>query len=125
MATEHVAGYIGKATSIGREFIVRGPSPKPIVLLTGSGANDTWQGDDDNELIEVIILADKSNAGDIQVSLFAAVSSDNYIPLAAKDSIKLEGIKYSDIHIKIVSDGDKVTILRSEADGDLTNAETV
>jgi len=125
MASEHLKGYLGKATSFGRELISRGASPKPIVLVTGVGINDTWVGTDDTELDEVLIVAGAANNGDVRLSLYAVVGAANYVTLTAKDSVKLGGVKYDDINLKFIADGDTVSILRVEADGALADAETV
>ena len=125
MSSENLAGFLGKAVQHGREVITRLVSPKPFLVLTSSIADETWQGTDDDEMAEIILVAGPNNTAPIELALYAAVGLTNYIPLNAKDSVKLGGIKYSDIHLKFEDAGDSIHIMRVVADGPLSGASKV
>ncbi len=125
MTSENLAGFLGKATQTGREVITRIVAPDPFKVITSSAADEVWQGTDDGELAEILIIAGPDNTDAIQFSLYAAVGAANYLPLYAKDSIRFGGIKYSDIHFKFLADGDSIHIMKVDADGPLSGADTV
>ena len=116
MTSENLAGYLGKAVPHGREVITRIVAPEPVVIHTSTGDDETWQGTDDNELAEVLIVAGADNVDTIQFSLYAAVGAANFLPLNAKDSIRFGGVRFSDIHLKFITSGDSIHIMRVEAD---------
>jgi hypothetical protein len=125
MSSENLAGYLGKAVQFGREVITRIVAPKPCVIHESTTANEVWQGTDDNELAEVLIIAGGENTDVIHFSLYQAVGLTNYLPLYAKDSVRLGGVKYSDIHLKFLDAGCKIHIFRVEADGPIAGVDTV
>ena len=122
---ENLAGFLGKACPTGREVITRIVAPDPFKIHTSTGVDETWQGDSEDELAEVLIIAGPENTDAIQLSLYSAVGAANYLPLFAKDSIRFGGIKYSDIHLKFLADGDSIHIMKVAADGPLSGADTV
>ena len=122
---ENLAGFLGKACPTGREVITRIVGPDPIKVLTSVSPNETWQGNSEDELAEVLIVAGAENTDVVYFALYAAVGSANYLPLYAKDSIRLGGIKYSDIHLKFLDSGCKAHIFKVVADGPLSGADTV
>ncbi len=125
MTCENLAGFLGKATALGREVISRTVPPDPFSIHTSTAVDEVWQGTDNDELAEVLIIAGPENADAIQFSLYAAVAATNYLPLFAKDSIRFGGIKFSDIHLKFLGDNDSIHIMRVPADGAIENADTV
>ncbi len=125
MSSENLAGFLGKAVSRGREVITRLVAPKPILVLESTSAGETWQGTNDAEMAEILIIAGPDNTSAVDFALYAPVGLTNYIPLNAKDSVKLGGIKYSDVHLKFQGDGDMIHIMRIVADGPLSGASKV
>ncbi len=113
---EILAGYLGKAVPSGREVITRVVAPDPFRVHTSSAPDETWQGDNNDESAEILIIAGPENTDAIQFSLYAAVGSANFLPLFAKDSVRFGGIKFSDIHLKFLADGDSIHIMRIAAD---------
>lgn len=122
---ENLAGYLGKATRAGREVITRIVPPKPFVVLTATAVGETWQGPSDHILAEIMILAGRDNEDAVQISLYEAVSTDNYLDLEAKDSLIFGGLKLSDIHLKFSRVGQQIHLAYSLADGDFEEADTV
>lgn len=116
MVNKNLAGFLGKATSLGREVITRVVAPDPFTVHTSTSVDETWQGDTEQELAEVLLIAGPENTEAIQFSLFAVVGSTNYLPLYAKDSIRFGGIKFSDIHLKFLASGDSIHIMKVAAD---------
>lgn len=125
MTCENLAGFLGKATATGREVITRIVAPDPFNVITSVSADETWQGDSEDELAELLIIAGPDNTDAIQFSLYSAVGAANYLPLYAKDSVRFGGVRYSDIHFKFLADGDSIHIIRIAADGPLSGADTV
>jgi hypothetical protein len=125
MSSENLAGFLGKAVQHGREVITRLVSPKPFLVLESTSAGETWQGTNDDEMAEIVLIAGPNNTAPVDLALYGAVGLTNYIPLNAKDSVKLGGIKYSDIHLKFADAGDMIHIMRVVADGPLSGASTV
>lgn len=125
MSSENLAGYLGKATQIGREVITRIVAPDPFTIHTSTAVDETWQGDTEQELVEVLLIAGPENTEAIQFSLYTAVDLVNYLPLYAKDSIRFGGIKFSDIHLKFLADGDSIHIMKIAADGPMSGADRV
>ncbi len=125
MSSENLVGFLGKAVSRGREVITRLVAPQPFLVLESTSAGETWQGTNDDEMAEIIIIAGPDNTSPVEFALYGAVGLANYLPLNAKDSVKLGGIKYSDIHLKFQADGDMIHIMRVVADGPLSGASTV
>ncbi len=125
MTSENLAGYLGKACPTGQEIITRIVAPEPFAVITSTAADETWQGDSEDELAEILIIAGPENTDAIQFSLYSAVGAANYLPLFAKDSIRFGGIQYSDIHLKFLADNDSIHIMRVPADGAIEDADTV
>ncbi len=125
MTSENLAGYLGKACPTGQEIITRIVAPEPFFIHTSTAADETWQGDNEDELAEILIIAGPENTDAIQFSLYSAVGAANYLPLFAKDSIRFGGIQYSDIHLKFLASDDSIHIMRVPADGAIEDADTV
>ena len=125
MSSENLAGFLGKATKLGREVISRCVAPEPFKVYVSTGAAEAWQGTDDDELVEALVVAGPNNTDTIRFSLYEAVGAANYLPLNAKDSVRLGGIRYDDIHLKFMAAGDSIHILRVIADGPMSGADTV
>lgn len=115
-SNENLAGYLGKAVPSGREVITRVVAPDPFRVHTSTAADETWQGTDNDELAEVLVIAGPDNTDAIHFSLYAAVGAANYFPLYAKDSVRFGGIKFSDIHLKFLADGDSIHVMKVVAD---------
>jgi len=125
MTSENLAGYLGKACPTGREVITRIVAPDPFTVHTSTGDAEVWQGTDDGELAEVLVIAGPDNVDVIQFSLYNVVGAANFIPLNAKDSVRLGGIRFSDIHLKFITTGDTIHIIKVPADGPMSEAEIV
>lgn len=88
------------------------PQVSAIVNVLGVGANDdvTFA---DQSCTEVLILANASNSGDVWVNVGAAGAVDTGFPLDAGESISFSINNMTELQMRIISDGDKVIIIRT------------
>jgi len=84
----------------GTQFVASAPLAN-ISKKPGIGANWTWNGGN-IETSEVMILADSTNTGAVQVSIDAAVGATNFWPLNAGESLTFSVNNLSRVHINIV-----------------------
>lgn len=62
---------------------------------------------------EVLILANPANSGDVWVNVGAAAAVDTGWPLDAGDSLNISLNNLQDLHLHVVTSGDKVIILQT------------
>ena len=89
-----------------------GPAADGFVNVTGVGANDdiTFAT---RTTSEVMIMADYGNAGDVWVNLDAAGAVDTGWRLDAGDWIKLPIGNMDRLNARIITNGDKIIVLRT------------
>ena len=103
-------GYLGKATSLGREIHSRlGTAIQDIVHFTGSGANDQQQGGG-VDCGELLCMAHPDNTGRVWVRTGDAATVDNAWPLAAGEWFSFNVTNLSDLQMLIAVDGEKLIV---------------
>jgi len=65
------------------------------------------------QITEIMIIADKSNGGDIWVNIGAAAAVNTGWPLDAGDSVVLSVNNQNLVHLHIVTSGDRYHIMRT------------
>lgn len=88
------------------------PQLEDIFHVTGSGANDTYQGDD-IPCSEILIMGHPSNASKVWVRKGSEATVNNAWPLDANDVVNLSVINLNMLHLLIVADGEKAIIAYS------------
>lgn len=83
---------------------------KDIKHYTGSGANDTIQGDEAT-CTEVVVIAHPDNTDKIWARPNKTATVDNAVPLDAKESTGFTLDNLSQLHLLIVGDGEKAIVL--------------
>lgn len=102
-----VVGFLGKATTNGREIAMA--QIQDIEHYTGSGANDTQQGDN-AECSEIMCMAHPDNAGKVWVRARTTATTSNAWPLAAGEVINFHVDNLSDLQMLIVVDGESLIV---------------
>ena len=109
-----LVGYNGQARRILRctahgMLQVVNPLAVGFINVTGSGANDTYDGID-RRTSEVIVRAHPDNNSLLWLNTFAAAAVDTGWPLAANEYIVLSVNDIAHLHLLIVGSGEKVII---------------
>lgn len=91
---------------------VASPVVKDNTVITGSGADYQWCGDNEN-VSEVIIMADPGNGSNIYVKFDETATSANGWPLAAKDSLTITINNMARVNVLVVADGEKFHLLKT------------
>ena len=112
-----LVGYDGVSRRLLRcsqAGVLRTSSPriKNILHVTGSGANDTWQGTD-VLATEILVMGHPDNTGNIWVRNDQTATVNNAWPLAAGDIISLTVDNLNNLHLLIVVDGEKAIVAYS------------
>jgi hypothetical protein len=102
-----VIGYLGKATSKGREYI--GASIQDIKHYTGSGTADTQQGEN-VVCSEVMCMGHPSNTGKVWVRTGTTATSSNAWPLGASEVIKFNVDNLNELRMMIAVSGEKLIV---------------
>jgi hypothetical protein len=97
-----------KASPSGILFATN-PAVEEFYHVTGSGANDDYQGNT-KDATEVLVIAHPDNAGRIWVNKGKVATDANGIPLDAKESTRITVTNLNQLHIKIVTDGEKAIV---------------
>lgn len=85
------------------------PQLEDIFHVTGSGANDVYQGPN-LQCSEVLVMGHPDNAGKIWARSKKVATVDNAWPLAAGDVMGFTITNLNMLHLLIVVDGDKVIV---------------
>jgi len=80
-----------------------------IVHITGSGANDTWQGSD-LKVNEVMVMGHPDNSSLIWVKNDEEATINNGWPLDAKEVVNVTLDNLNNLNLLIVGDGEKAII---------------
>jgi len=88
------------------------PIAKAIVNVTGSGANDDITFADE-PTSEVMIMANKSNGGDVWFNIGASAAVDTGWPLAAGDVVIVSINNMLELQARIITDGDKLIVIKT------------
>lgn len=105
-----IIGYLGKATSRGREIHGRkGAVMQDIEHFTGSGANDEQQGSD-VECTELLVMGHPDNTGKVWVRTGEVATVTNSWPLEAGEVFSFNVDNLSDLQMLIVVDGEKLIV---------------
>jgi hypothetical protein len=102
-----VMGFLGKATSRGREVL--GAAIQDILHYTGSGANDTQQGAN-IECSEVMCMGHPDNTDTIWVRTNTTATVSNAWPLAAGEVINFNVANLDELRMLIVVNGEKLIV---------------
>lgn len=110
-----LVGYNGsqrKLVSVSSNGILMMSSvrPKAVINITGSGTDDDWQGTD-IKCSEVKVISNPDNAGRIWVNIDAVAAADTGEPLDAGDYLVWGIENLTNLHIHIVTDGNKVIVV--------------
>ena len=106
-AAASVMGFLGRATSSGREII--GASIQDILHYTGSGANDTQQGG--NVVCnELLVMGHPDNTGKVWVRIGAVATVNNSWPLAAGEIFVFNVDNLSELQMLLVVSGEKLIV---------------
>ena len=89
-----------------------GPRVQACINVTGSGANDTWQGSA-IKTTEVMIRANANNAALIWINVDIAAAADTGWPLAGGEVLNITVNNLNNVHALIVGDGEKLIVLYS------------
>lgn len=109
-AASSIIGYLGKATSKGREIHGRsGAVMQDIEHFTGSGANDEQQGSD-IACTEILVMAHPDNAGRVWVRTDEVATVNNAWPLEAGEIFSFNVDNLSDLQMLIVTSGEKLIV---------------
>jgi len=88
------------------------PQVSAVVNVLGVGANDDVTFSD-QPCTEVMVLANPANSGDVWVNVGAAGAVDTGWPLDAGDHVEFSINNMTELQMRIISDGDKVIIIRT------------
>lgn len=109
-AAVSIIGYLGKATSRGREIHGRrGTAIQDIEHFTGSGANDTQQGSN-VVCTELLVMAHPDNGDKVWVRTGVVATVDNAWPLAAGEILSFNVDNLSELQMLIVVSGEKLIV---------------
>lgn len=105
-----LTGYLGKATSLGREIHTRkGVAIQNIEHFMGSGANDIQQGSDVG-CGELLVMGHPDNGGTVWVRTGETATVNNAWPLAAGEVFSFNVDNLSKLQMLIVVDGDDLIV---------------
>lgn len=88
------------------------PVVSGIINVTGSGANDDWQGSD-IKVSEVLIMANPDNTGRCWININAAASLNTGLPLDAGDYVKISIHNLLHLQIRTVISADKFIVIHT------------
>jgi len=97
-----------KASPSGILFTT-GPQLEDIFHVTGSGVNDTYQGEN-IPCSEILVMAHPDNGSKIWLRKGVTATVDNAWPLNANDVMGLTITNLNMLHLLIVGDGEKAII---------------
>lgn len=80
------------------------------VASTGNNEDVTFS---EQRTTEIIVMANKSNAGDVWVNVGAAAAVDTGWPLDAGETLKISINNMQELNLFVVTSGDKVIIVRT------------
>jgi hypothetical protein len=107
-----VKGFLGKATALGREVI--GAKIQDILHFTGSGANDTIQGNEtpggNIECSEIMCMGHPSNTGPVWVKTGETATTGNAWPLDAGEVINFNVANLNELRMLIVVSGEALIV---------------
>jgi hypothetical protein len=102
-----VKGFLGKATALGREVV--GAKIQDIEHYTGSGADDTKQGND-VACSEIMCMGHPDNTGKVWVRTNITATTDNAWPLDAGEVINFDVANLNELRMLIVADGESLIV---------------
>lgn len=85
------------------------PQLEDIIHVTGSGANDTYRGDN-KPCTEVLVMGHPDNTGKIWVRTKEVATVNNAWPLDANDVMGFTITNLNMLHALIIADGEKIII---------------
>jgi len=105
-----IIGYLGKATSKGREIHGRkGTVMQDVLHFTGSGANDEVQGSD-AVCNELLVMGHPDNTGKVWVRTGDVAAVTNSWPLAAGEVFSFNVDNLDELQMLVVVDGEKLVV---------------
>jgi len=109
-AATSLIGYLGAATSRGREIHGRrGTVIQDILHFTGSGANDTQQGSS-VACTEILCMGHPDNTDKVWVRKGVVATAANAWPLEAGEVFSFNVENLSELQMMIVEDGEKLIV---------------
>jgi len=112
-----ITGYDGVSRRLlrcSKSGVLRTSSPriKDILHVTGSGANDEWQGTD-VKATEVLVMGHPNNTGLIWIKNDEIATANNGWPLGSGDIMSITVDNLNNLHILIVVDAEKAIVAYS------------
>ena len=89
------------------------PRLRGIVNIAATAANFLWQGSN-RETTEIMIRSNPDNTGRVWVNIDAAAAADTGYPLDPGEVIDLTVNNLNNLHLKIITDTEKVIVLYSQ-----------
>lgn len=101
-----------RGTKQGKLQVVN-PLAALFVNISATEGNFLWQGSE-IKTSEVVVRAHPDNSGRVWVNVFAAAAADTGWPLDANEHITLTLNSLSHLHLKIITNAEKVILLYTQ-----------